>query len=224
MSNDKFTQRRAELAQAALQTLRELGYAHTTLREIAQNSRFSHGVLHYYFNDKIDLITYCIRDFKTQCINRYDEITSACGDYEELAEQFLRNLVNSLQSDALLHRLWYDLRSQTMFEGAFRSEVMEIDRNIEDMVWRIVSRAIEMRDEEPALSSKVVYATIDGLFQQALIRHLADDPEAGEDMVRALRRFLPVVGRPKQNSEPVPVPASVRPAKRRKRVTQSEIA
>src|SRR5580658_1911138 len=49
---DKFGERRAQLADAALQTLAELGYARTSLREIAQNSQFSHGVLHYYFSDK----------------------------------------------------------------------------------------------------------------------------------------------------------------------------
>ena len=46
---DKFAARRTQLADAALQTLAELGYARTSLREIAQNSEFSHGVLHYYF-------------------------------------------------------------------------------------------------------------------------------------------------------------------------------
>ena len=61
---DKFSQRRAELGEAALQTLAALGYARTSLREIAQNSEFSHGVLHYYFRDKVDLITYCVRQYK----------------------------------------------------------------------------------------------------------------------------------------------------------------
>ncbi|WP_245258575.1 TetR/AcrR family transcriptional regulator [Methylopila sp. M107] len=217
--SDKFTQRRAELASAALQTLTELGYAHTSLREIAQNSRFSHGVLHYYFTDKIDLITYCIRDFKTQCIQKYDEITSGAGDYNELTEHFLQSLKRSLHEDALLHRLWYDLRSQTMFQNAFRSEVMEIDSNIEDMIWRIVSTAIELKGEEPALSSRVVYATIDGLFQHALIRHLADAPDAGDEMELAIRRFLPIVGQPKPAGRP-----AARTSERKQKVMHSETA
>src|SRR5690349_15394605 len=58
---DKFEERRRELADAALQTLSELGYARTSLREIAQHTSFSHGVLHYYFRDKVELITYCVR-------------------------------------------------------------------------------------------------------------------------------------------------------------------
>src|SRR6202007_3228864 len=61
---DKFAARRDELAGAALQTLAELGYARTSLREIAQNSEFSHGVLHYYFSDKQDLLTHCVRQYE----------------------------------------------------------------------------------------------------------------------------------------------------------------
>jgi len=60
---DKFAERRAELGEAALLTLAELGYARTSLREIAQNSAFSHGVLHYYFSDKLDLILCSVRQY-----------------------------------------------------------------------------------------------------------------------------------------------------------------
>ncbi len=65
---DKFAERRDQLAAAALQTLAELGYANTSLRDIAQNSDFSHGVLHYYFADKFELITYCVRQYKAECV------------------------------------------------------------------------------------------------------------------------------------------------------------
>ena len=74
--DDKFNERRAELGEAALQTLAELGYARTSLREIAQNSEFSHGVLHYYFEDKLDLILCSVRQYKARCVKRYDEVTT----------------------------------------------------------------------------------------------------------------------------------------------------
>src|ERR1700712_264676 len=73
---DKFAERRAQLAASALQTLSEQGYARTSLRDIAQNSEFSHGVLHYYFNDKVDLITHCVREYKARCVTRYDQIAA----------------------------------------------------------------------------------------------------------------------------------------------------
>jgi AcrR family transcriptional regulator len=67
---DKFAERRARLAASALQTLSELGYARTSLRDIAQNSEFSHGVLHYYFSDKVDLIIQSVKQYKAECVKR----------------------------------------------------------------------------------------------------------------------------------------------------------
>jgi AcrR family transcriptional regulator len=61
---DKFEERRKLLAEGALQTLAERGYARTSLREFAQNTEFSCGALHYHFRDKVELITYCVRQYK----------------------------------------------------------------------------------------------------------------------------------------------------------------
>src|ERR1700735_5262158 len=85
---DKFAERRDELAAAARQTLAELGYANTSLRDIAQNSAFSHGVLHYYFADKFELITYCVRQYKAECVTRYDVKVTTATTAEELRAGF----------------------------------------------------------------------------------------------------------------------------------------
>ena len=94
---DKFTARRLELAEAALATLAELGYARTSLREIAQKSDFTHGVLHYYFTDKVDLITCCVRHYKAKCVTRYDHVTATAKTREALLEGFLLKLAESLR-------------------------------------------------------------------------------------------------------------------------------
>jgi AcrR family transcriptional regulator len=188
---DKFAKRRSELARAALNTLAELGYARTSLREIAQNSEFSHGVLHYYFNDKVELITVCVRDYKTSCVQRYDRITTDARTYAELIETFLQALVTTLREDAKMHRLWYDLRAQALFEPAFRSDVMEIDRSLEALIWRLVSRAAELAKARIALPPPALYATFDGLFQHALLRQLDGDETAGAELQRRVRELLP---------------------------------
>ena len=125
---DKFAERRAELAEAALQTLSELGYARTSVREIAQNSAFTRGVLHYYFADKVDLILCSVRQYKARCVTRYDEVTAAAQTCEELVEGFLVVLGETLRQEAHLHRLWYDIRAQAMFETAFQPDVAEMDK------------------------------------------------------------------------------------------------
>src|ERR1700712_2884747 len=105
---DKFAERRAELGEAALQTLSELGYARTSLREIAQNSEFSHGVLHYYFSDKLDLILCSVRQYKARCVTRYDRVTAESSSVDELMSGFLASLGETARTEAPVHRLWYD--------------------------------------------------------------------------------------------------------------------
>ena len=187
---DKFAERRAQLAAAALQTLAELGYARTSLRDIAQNSEFSHGVLHYYFSDKFELITYCVRQYKAECVTRYDSVVATASTAAELTRGFGAAMAATLREDATLHRLWYDLRNQSLFDAAFRSDVHEIDQSLERMIWRIVSKFADLAGAPPAVPSPVAYALFDGLFQHALISHLAGSAGAAAELEKNVARLL----------------------------------
>lgn len=179
---DKFEERRAQLAAAALRTLSELGYARTSLREIAQNSEFSHGVLHYYFTDKLDLITYCVKQYKAECVTRYDRIVATARTAEELKQGFGAAFATTLVEEGWMHRLWYDLRNQSLFDESFRPDVLDIDRSLERMIWRIAGQYAELAGARLAVSPGMAYAIFDGLFQQALLRHLAGQENVPEDV------------------------------------------
>ena len=187
---DKFAERRAELAEAALQTLSELGYARTSLREIAQNSEFTHGVLHYYFRDKVDLILCSVRQYKARCVTRYDRVTADSGTHEDLMTGFLAALAQTMREEAHMHRLWYDIRAQTLFEAAFRADVAELDKSLENMIWRIMCRFAELTGEPKGMPPAVIYAMIDGLFQQCLLKHLSGDAQAIDQMQSDVRLVL----------------------------------
>lgn len=194
---DKFTERRAQLAESALLTLSELGYARTSLREIALNSEFSHGVLHYYFRDKVDLITHCVREYKARCVTRYDQIVATATTADELVAGFAEGLAQTMVQDAHLHRLWYDLRGQSMFEASFRDDVSEIDDSLRRMIWRIVSQYSQLTGLPPAVSLGTAYAIFDGFFQHGLIRHLFGESDAAQALRDSVQRTLPtMVGTP----------------------------
>ena len=120
---DKYDERRNQLAESALQTLGELGYAGASLREIANNSEFSHGVVHYYFKDKLELIVYCVRYYKAKCVTRYDSVVADSTTPEGLLDAFAAKLVETLQDEAPMHCLWYDVRTRSMFEEPLREAV-----------------------------------------------------------------------------------------------------
>jgi AcrR family transcriptional regulator len=190
---DKFAERRDQLAAAALQTLAEQGYANTSLRDIAQNSDFSHGVLHYYFADKFELITYCVRQYKAECVTRYDAIVTTAAAADELRAGFGAAMAGTLRDEAALHRLWYDLRNQSQFEEKLRADAAEIDHSLERMTWRIVARYAELSGRDLAVTPALAYALLDGVFQHALLRHLSGDATAAEDLDKHVKQVLPTL-------------------------------
>jgi TetR/AcrR family transcriptional regulator, transcriptional repressor of bet genes len=188
---DKFDERRNQLAESALRTLGELGYARTSLREIAHNSEFSHGVVHYYFDDKLDLIVHGVRLYKARCVTRYDEVIANSAAPAELVAAFAAKLAETIRDEAPMHRLWYDLRTQGMFEAGLRDAVVLIDKTLEQMIWRVVRRYSELTGRPPSRTPAAAYGLLDGLFQQALFGWVTERPGALDELVAEVTELMP---------------------------------
>lgn len=150
-------------------------------------------MLHYYFVDKVDLITCCVQLYKSRCLTRYDNVVLGATAIEQLLDGFLEVLGTTLRKEAHLYRLWYDLRSQTLFQTAYRQDVMEINISLEAMIWRVISKLAASHGTASAFSPTLAYAIFDGLFQQCLLKHLAGQPVAigeMEDHGRAILRQM----------------------------------
>jgi len=180
---ERFEERRTQLAQAALATLSELGFARTSLREIAQNSEFTHGVLHYYFTDKVDLISECVRVYHRLVVARFDEGLETYEDLDTMVVGVAETLQRTITEETAQHRLWYDLRSHSMFNEEIREDVREIDRTLEGFAWRVVLRYAELTGTEPVVDSQTNYRMFDGIFYAALLDHMAGDAEATNRLV-----------------------------------------
>jgi TetR/AcrR family transcriptional regulator, transcriptional repressor of bet genes len=188
----KHDERRDQLAESALRTLGERGYARTSLREIAQNSEFSHGVVHYYFQDKTALVVHAVRYYKARCVTRYDGVVSAATTPEGMLEAFAAKLVETVTDEAPMHCLWYDLRTQSMFEEELREAVDLIDVTMRDMIWRVVSRYAELSGRPVAMTPAAAYGVVDGLFQQALLAHVGGDADALPALVTQVHALMPL--------------------------------
>jgi len=190
---DKYDERRNQLAESALRTLGERGYAHTSLREIANNSEFSHGVVHYYFADKLELVVYSVRYYKARCVTRYDGVVAESTTAEDLLDRFAAKLVETVQVEGPMHSLWYDLRTQSMFEENLREAVTHIDKTLEEMIWRVVSRYAELAGRDPRVAPAAAYGLLDGVFQQALLGHLTGNGAALDDLVAQVHALMPLL-------------------------------
>jgi hypothetical protein len=103
-------------------------------------------------------------------------------------------MADTLRTDAPMHRLWYDLRNQSLFEESFREDVLEIDQRREEMIWRVVSRYAELSGVTVTMSPSVAYAILDGLFQQALLHQLAGRENAAADLQANVTRIVDTLG------------------------------
>ncbi|MCP5072319.1 MAG: TetR/AcrR family transcriptional regulator [Rhodobacteraceae bacterium] len=172
----KRSKRKEELADFAIDALKQLGYARTSLRDIAEHSGVSVGTLHYYFEDKVDLISFCVRKYKEDFIAEMDNILLGSLDSNAIVEGFASGLAYSVRNDSETHRLWYDIRTQAMFEEEFHEVVGEIENGLIDLVRRLMKR-LDM-PEEVVLP---VYMNLDGAFRYYLQRYLIGEETAVED-------------------------------------------
>jgi AcrR family transcriptional regulator len=177
----KRADRKRELAEHAIAALGSLGYARTSLRDIAAQSGVSLGVLHYYFEDKIDLISYCVKIYKDTFVATLDAIMAMDIPSDAIAAGVVDGLVASVAEHANTHRLWYDIRGQALFDEAFRPVVGEIEDALIGLVGRLLGR-LQVETESPV----AVYLRVDGLFRYYLQRRLFGDVDALADFRAAL--------------------------------------
>jgi hypothetical protein len=112
---------------------------------------------------------------------------------DQLRRGFGAAMAATLVEDAALHRLWYDLRNQSLFDEKFRADVTDIDQSLERMIWRIVGRFGELSRTPLAVTPALAYALLDGAFQHALLRHLGGDATAAAALEENVRQVLPTL-------------------------------
>ncbi len=176
--------KKRELAASAIEALKRYGYANTTLRDIAAQSELSLGMLHYYFENKEQLLIYCVRLYKEAFAADIGARIAGLETRESLFQAFAEGLAASIVEDAETHRLWYDIRNQALFDPVFQPVVAEIEASLMELVARIAG------DGTDTLPVPVLYGAVDGVFRHLLERQLVDDPRSVQDLSEEFRSLL----------------------------------
>ncbi|MEC9433820.1 MAG: TetR/AcrR family transcriptional regulator [Pseudomonadota bacterium] len=157
---EKRAEKRLQLIESASETLRALGYANASLRDIAEASGVSLGQLHYYFDDRTDLILFCVRHYKDAFLADVGAAMAGVADREGAVAALSSALARALARTGGRHRLWYDMRAQAMFDPAFRPAMEEIEAAL-----IAVFAEAETRFAGAAPQAALRYAAVDGLFR-----------------------------------------------------------
>ncbi len=182
----KRQEKKRQIAESAIEALKELGYANTSLRDIAANSDQSLGMLHYYFEDKIKLIKFCVENYKAEFVRDLTEALENADGRDAVIEAFSGALVKSIVDDEATHRLWYDIRTQAMFDPIFSPLVSRIENSLIDVVRTAFTKA----GHDAAGNYEIQYALLDGVFRYIMHQQIIAKQKSREEIKTIFKQLL----------------------------------
>lgn len=178
-------QKRRELAENAIATIARAGYANTTLRDIAASTGVSLGKIQYYFPEKEGLLLYCVDLSVDKFTSQLNEILDAELNPREARSAYIELFAYSIVNYAHLHRLWYDIRNQAMFDGQLRPRVADVEA-------RFVAICDELGKKFAVddVRGVEIYVMLDGAYRYYIQQSIAGMPITAEDIAQRLKRII----------------------------------
>jgi AcrR family transcriptional regulator len=156
---------RARLVQAALGLFAVHGYASTSVRRIAQEAGVSQGLLYTYFPGKHALLQEIFETGMRGVAESFARMDEA-GSPAERLEVLVRSAVEIVRRDASFWQLFYGLRFQPATVEDLGDAIANSSAAILETLESLL-RSVGVAD--PAAEARVLFATIDGLAQHALL-------------------------------------------------------
>jgi AcrR family transcriptional regulator len=185
-SSAKGEQTRARLIGAARTLLAGETAGRFTTRNVAALCGVSHGMCHYHFQDRTDLIVAVIEDIRPEWISPLEEAVDAPGDFAERAERVL-GLLTRPESPDLAH-LHSALHWLALNDERVRANLEAEYRRWRDCFVRLFQVHADERGAgvDALLLGEAFAAAVDGL---AAIQSLGSEP-AAEAVLRTLMASL----------------------------------
>lgn len=92
---------------------------------------------------------------------------------KDIRTAFCHAMAETIAGEAELHRLWYDIRNQAMFDKTF----VPVVGSIEDQLIEIMSPLADTRAQK-----ELLYLRLDGAFRYLLQLQLTDNPRSLAEM------------------------------------------
>lgn len=178
-------QKRRELAENAITTIARAGYANITLRDIAASTGVSLGKIQYYFPEKEGLLLYCVDLSVDRFTSQLNEILDADISPNEARSAYIELFAHSIINYAHLHRLWYDIRNQAMFDSLLRQRVADVEARFVAICDELGSKFAvnDVRGVE-------IYVMLDGAYRYYIQQSIAGTPITAEDIALSLKRLI----------------------------------
>lgn len=180
-------EKRQQIAESALEALMLYGCAGTTLRDIAERSGLSLGMMHYYFEDRRDLVIYCLQLYQDAFMARFESLIAEAESREDTLSAMAEGLADAVQNEALANRFWYDIRTLSLFDPSILPVVNGFQTALIDF-----ARRLSPLFGFPESEAEARFAMLEGVFRYHAQRAIAGQVDDRDTLRQAFRRVLTV--------------------------------
>jgi len=186
----KAYERREQIVWALYECLSEKGHEKITIKEIAQQAGLPHGVIHYYFKSKDEIVSALVEalqvKYETILSERLRSVSSGRQDLLEIAVDYLteKHIV-----DARLNRVFYNLVQMAFERNQIGKALQKAFRTYRDNI--IKTLCLSGNKADTTIQAAVIVAIVEGLALQWMI-----DPgslnreQLKSTLTRAVENFL----------------------------------
>lgn len=181
----KREEKRRQIAESALEALMIYGCAGTTLRDIAERSKLSLGMLHYYFDDRRDLVVYCLRLYQDEFMARFERLIADAETRDDMIATLATGLGEAVASETIVNRFWYDIRTLSLFDPSVLPVVNAFQTALIDFGRRIITRL-----GFPESEIELRFAMLEGVFRYYAQREIVGTGAGRAEVQDAFARTL----------------------------------
>lgn len=170
-------EKKIRILEALNQCLQEKPFDKTSIKDIARKAGVNHGLLHYYFKNKEDILTqyieYVIDHYKTLFSEWLTDIETHHLNDRQLIEKFFEFMNSRITLNKSLSKVFIEIWEIAAYNPEIRSILQQAYRQWIDTLGRMLNNV----STDPAAAHRISAATVAFLEGMALFSIILD-PDA----------------------------------------------
>lgn len=177
-------ERRKQILKALYECLSEKGHERVTIKKIAQKAALPHGVIHYYFTDKDEIIAELVTTLQASYYNQWEKLLSTISDNTLKISAAIDFLAESMVLDPGLNRVLYNLVQMGFERKPVRDALKQAYRIYRQQLADLFFSRIPA--DEQQVSATALLAMIEGLALQWMIEEDVIKPEQVKALLKKI--------------------------------------
>ncbi|WP_240843161.1 TetR/AcrR family transcriptional regulator [Acidaminobacter sp. JC074] len=167
------------ILQSARECLTKKGYAHVSLRSIANEAGVALSQLHYYYGSKKDLYKAVVMDLVNEYIEDFSKGLEASSKSPLVT--FVKYVQDMVKEKPEIFKLLFDLSSLALWSNEFKTLLNNLMVEISDLIIKCIPTSNITEEYSKDTVAKALTGAIFGIALQYTL-----DPDENEDTLKAM--------------------------------------